>query len=217
MIKFKRGKTRALTIADELRARIINGALPGGSRVAERDLAAEFGTSRIPVREALKMLESEGYLDVRPRSGSVVRPINLEFVRSIVEVYRALVPIVIRASVPQYTDLLYADAAILLDKMDRSHDPVRSLEYLKELRALLQSPAKDHYAYKLLNDIFVYNMRVLGSISNYVFDGAFATKAYRDFLHHAKHGHIDEAVDVYVGMISDVLTWTEKAIEKERT
>jgi DNA-binding GntR family transcriptional regulator len=214
-MKFKRGITRAVSIADELRSRIISGTLPGGMKLAERDLAEEFGTSRIPVREAMKMLESEGYLDVRARSGSMVRPINYDYVRSVVEVYRVLVPIVIRASIPEYTEELYTGAEVLIAAMESSHDPVRTLEYLNELRALLQSPAKDHYAFKVLNDIFVYNRRVLGSISNFVFDGAYPTEGYRDFIRLVRSGNIDEAVMVYVRMVSDVITWTEKAIEEE--
>lgn len=59
-------------IADGIRNAIVNGTIPSGSRVAEPDLAERFGISRTPVREALRQLESEGFITVVPRKGAIV-------------------------------------------------------------------------------------------------------------------------------------------------
>lgn len=50
------------TIACELRLRIINGTIKTGETISENWVASEFGTSRSPVREALKTLSSEGLI-----------------------------------------------------------------------------------------------------------------------------------------------------------
>ncbi|KQX53549.1 MULTISPECIES: GntR family transcriptional regulator [unclassified Streptomyces] len=56
----------------ELRERIIEAEYPAGMRLVEREVADELRVSRVPVREAMQRLESEGFLSVQPRRGSVV-------------------------------------------------------------------------------------------------------------------------------------------------
>ncbi|MZD04311.1 FCD domain-containing protein [Streptomyces sp. SID5785] len=56
----------------ELRERIIEAQYPPGRRLVERELAEELRVSRVPVREAMQRLASEGFLTVQPRRGSVV-------------------------------------------------------------------------------------------------------------------------------------------------
>ncbi|MFF0424293.1 GntR family transcriptional regulator [Streptomyces sp. NPDC004520] len=56
----------------ELRERIIEGEYPAGLRLVEREIADDLRVSRVPVREAMQRLESEGFLTVQPRRGSVV-------------------------------------------------------------------------------------------------------------------------------------------------
>lgn len=60
-----------------VRDRIIDGTLPTGSRIRERELAEELQVSRIPVREAFPRLESEGYIKSLHRRGVVVAPMEL--------------------------------------------------------------------------------------------------------------------------------------------
>ena len=50
------------TVRDTLRTRIFEGHYAPGTRLVERDLAAEFNVSRLPVREALRMLRQEGLI-----------------------------------------------------------------------------------------------------------------------------------------------------------
>ncbi|MFB7585499.1 GntR family transcriptional regulator [Streptomyces sp. NPDC056169] len=59
-------------VYEELRERIVEAELPAGTRLVEREIAEELRVSRVPVREAMQRLESEGFLSVRPRRGSVV-------------------------------------------------------------------------------------------------------------------------------------------------
>jgi len=61
-----------VAVADELRERIIAGQLRPGVRLFEEGLAAEMGVSRNPVREALQLLSSEGFVSMEPRRGARV-------------------------------------------------------------------------------------------------------------------------------------------------
>ena len=57
---------------------IMSGELPAGSRLRVRDLAAQVGTSVMPVREAIRRLEQAGLAERAPHKGAVVRSLTLE-------------------------------------------------------------------------------------------------------------------------------------------
>lgn len=60
------------TLRDQIRARIVSGDLEPGALIPETALAEEFNVSRTPVREALKELQIEGLVHIRPRVGTFV-------------------------------------------------------------------------------------------------------------------------------------------------
>lgn len=63
-------------VAERLRARIFAHELPPGSWIDEQSLAEEFGISRTPLREALKVLAAEGLVTLRPRRGCYVTELS---------------------------------------------------------------------------------------------------------------------------------------------
>ena len=65
-------------LQDEVRRDIILGVLPPGTRITEVSLATRYGVSRVPVREALRALESEGFVESRANVGSKVAPIPID-------------------------------------------------------------------------------------------------------------------------------------------
>ena len=60
-------------LASAIHARILSGEIPSHSRLRQSSLAAEFGVSRTPVREALRKLQSTGVVVLEPNRGAVVR------------------------------------------------------------------------------------------------------------------------------------------------
>lgn len=72
------GLSHTLRAVTDLRRRILDGDLPGGSRLFEVALAADLGISRTPVREAMARLAEEGLLDRAPGGGFMVRAFSLE-------------------------------------------------------------------------------------------------------------------------------------------
>lgn len=77
-------------IYEWLRERIIDGSLAPGARIRERELAEELKVSRIPVREALPQLESEGYIRTMPRRGAVVTQMSVRDVEELFDVRASL-------------------------------------------------------------------------------------------------------------------------------
>ncbi|WP_166970948.1 GntR family transcriptional regulator [Brevibacterium atlanticum] len=66
-------RSETVRVTDILRNQIIDGIRLPGERLVERNLADELGVSRVPIREALKQLASEGLVTTRPNTWSTVR------------------------------------------------------------------------------------------------------------------------------------------------
>jgi GntR family transcriptional regulator, rspAB operon transcriptional repressor len=80
------------TIYGALRADILNCSLPPGQEVREQDLAARFGISRSPIRDALLKLEGDGLVIVLPRQGYRIRAVEVVDVVEIFGMRRVLDP-----------------------------------------------------------------------------------------------------------------------------
>lgn len=106
-------------VRDTLRHRIFEGHYPPGARLIERDLATEFGVSRLPVREALRMLRQEGLIEDRLPKGSVVRGLSPKDVRDLFAVRHALEVLASRLAAESATP---RDIAHLDELLDRASD-----------------------------------------------------------------------------------------------
>ena len=77
-------------VAEELRRSILTNRRRPGDRLIEDRLSEELGVSRIPVREALRVLAGEGLVAVQPRRGASVADVSPEVARDLVEVRATL-------------------------------------------------------------------------------------------------------------------------------
>jgi DNA-binding GntR family transcriptional regulator len=108
-----------------LRNQLLDGTLPPGTRLDYKQLAAQLGVSTTPVREAVTQLASEGFVELVPRLGAVVRSLNRESavdfyeVREAVETFAAL-KAAERLS-PRHLELLRQQLATMRD-IKRAND-----------------------------------------------------------------------------------------------
>ncbi len=77
-------------VVSAIRDAIIQGRLRPGEKTPEKELAAELGVSRTPIREAIRILEQQGLVDPRPKNGTYIARINWEEVRDSLHVRIAL-------------------------------------------------------------------------------------------------------------------------------
>ena len=130
-------------IAETLRGRILDLTMPPGAAVQEKDIAAELGVSRTPVREALILLAQEGLVEVFPQVGTFVTRIDpaavadAQFVREALEIasIRDLGVEVDRSRLDRLRDLL-ADQAKAVEANDVARFFVLDQELHRSLMAL---------------------------------------------------------------------------------
>lgn len=99
--RFKASRSTPGLIADAIRAGILDGTITPGRQLVQDDLARAFGTSRIPVREALRQLEADGIVAYHPHRGASVALLTARDVREIYEMRAPLEKLALRLAVPK--------------------------------------------------------------------------------------------------------------------
>lgn len=107
-------------VCDAIRDRITAGEHRPGERLIEDRLADDLGVSRNPVREALRVLEVEGYVELIPRRGAVVATLSRGAVEDIFEVRSALEALGARLAARRATPARVAALGQVLDESDRA-------------------------------------------------------------------------------------------------
>jgi len=157
-------------IADTIRNAILNGELEPGQRITETEIAEQLGTSRAPVREAIRELVNEGFLRQHAYRETRVSSITTR------ELKEVLVPIRIVAEAFALRDLMArADAREVLAELDgyvesmreavEANDPKRvRAEDLAFHRALVEASSYQHPA-RVWSSItpVIYRAFVLGT------------------------------------------------------
>ena len=96
-------KTKEVQVADYLREAIISGRIARGSRLKQAEIAAQLNTSITPVREALKLLEAEGYVCGDSFRGATVAPFDIEASREILNLRILLETQLVKGAVERAT------------------------------------------------------------------------------------------------------------------
>jgi DNA-binding GntR family transcriptional regulator len=105
-------------VLETLREAILEGILPPSARLRQEDLASAFNTSRIPVREALRVLEYEGLARSEPRRGFTVTALDADQIEEIYELRTVLESHAVRVAIPLLTQPDLDDLQRLYDEMD---------------------------------------------------------------------------------------------------
>jgi DNA-binding GntR family transcriptional regulator len=90
-------------IAERIRGGILEGEYPPGTRIRQEDVAERFGASRVPVREALRILEHEGLVTLVANTGAWVAELTLAQCEEIYQMRERLEPLLLRFSAPGLT------------------------------------------------------------------------------------------------------------------
>lgn len=109
-------------ITEGIRELILSGELEPGSRIGQEALALRFGASRIPVREALKRLESDGLVVLKPSSGAWVAKLDLDECIEIYKIRERIEPLALSEAVSRMSDEEIAALERLVIEMAGTED-----------------------------------------------------------------------------------------------
>ncbi|QDF95823.1 GntR family transcriptional regulator [Azoarcus sp. DD4] len=143
-------------VAERLRERIFSHELPPGTWVDEQALAEQYGISRTPLREALKVLASEGLVTLKPRRGCYVTEISERDLDEVFNVMALLEGECAKASAGRASD---ADLARLqsihgdLEKAAEAQDIDRFFEANQAFHHALQEIADNRWLLHVIEDL----------------------------------------------------------------
>ncbi len=110
-------------VGEHLRKAIFSGEVAPGAQLRQDELAERYGTSRIPVREALRQLEAEGLVVIQPNRGAIVSSVSLKDVLEMLEIRIALECRALKLAIPNMIEDDLKHAATILHSYDEEPQP----------------------------------------------------------------------------------------------
>jgi DNA-binding GntR family transcriptional regulator len=168
-------------VVEELRRAILTNRRRPGDRLIEDRLSEELGVSRIPVREALRVLASEGLVDIAPRRGASVAEISTEVARDLVEVRATLEGLNARLAARHHDPAIVEQLRRVLEQGNRAAKS-RNVDDLVRLNGDFHDGLAEAGRNTILWDI----MRTLRERTSLVFAANTARRAQQDWDEHSK-------------------------------
>lgn len=139
-------------IRDQLRDEILTGVLPAGTPLKQDALAARFQASRIPVREALRQLETEGLVAYPLNRGAVVIRMDVVQICELLDIRIALESYAVRAAVPNMarTDLDTLESIVAA--YDDADSALQWAERIRRFHLALCAPANNTRLRRLIEE-----------------------------------------------------------------
>jgi DNA-binding GntR family transcriptional regulator len=136
------GPPASQRIAADLRQAILGGSIRPGERVRQEEVAQRLGASRLPVREALRMLEAEGLIEHEANKGARVPRLDRHEVDVIYQMRERLEPLALAESIPGLTDADLRELEQIQQQIESDTDLGRFLELDRAFHLLTYSACR---------------------------------------------------------------------------
>lgn len=143
-------KSASLRIAAALRQEILDGTRKPGERILQELVAEEFGASRLPVREALRMLESDGLVTLVANTGAWVTAMDLAECTETYLIRERLDSLLLSRAVAKYTEVDIGHLARLLQAIEDASDVTGYLAADREFHLESYKPARMDNLYSMV-------------------------------------------------------------------
>jgi DNA-binding GntR family transcriptional regulator len=142
-------------VTADVRRAVLSGALPPGRTFSTAELSAQLGVSHIPVREALRRLDAQGLVVLRPGRQAMISPLNRDELRAIFRLRQLIEPDLAARSVSMLRagDLAHAES-LLNDYIHGSQDIDELWESHHELHLALLRPAASEWDLRILSQLW---------------------------------------------------------------
>jgi DNA-binding GntR family transcriptional regulator len=130
------GDVSSARVAAYLREAILGGKLRPGDRIRQEEVAEQFGASRLPVREALRILAAEGLTELEPHKGARVPRLTRREVEVIYRMRERLEPLALAESLPRLTPADHDQLGKLQQRIEDNGDLEKFLDLDREFHLL---------------------------------------------------------------------------------
>jgi DNA-binding GntR family transcriptional regulator len=181
------GSAASLRVAAHLRRSILDGMLAPGQRIRQEEIADQLGASRLPVREALRMLESEGLTELEPNKGARVIRLGARELDIVYQMRERLEPLALGESMPALTN----------DEIDRLVEIEQRIEASTDIEEFLRLDREFHlltYSHCRTEPLAGTVIRLWNTTQHYrrLFMGVIGSA--QRWIVHAEHNLLIEAV-----------------------
>jgi DNA-binding GntR family transcriptional regulator len=149
--------TLSQAVAAKIREQILNREIAGGAPLRQDAIAKAFGSSIIPVREALRQLESEGLVELHPRRGALATRLTLDKALDWIHLRRIIESDLIALAIDRMDDKTLAGAAKILSDFEDKLNAHREVDHWSEanwsFHAALYAPAQRSETLKILETL----------------------------------------------------------------
>lgn len=183
-------------VRDGLRASILAGAFEAGHQLRQDEVAEQFGTSRIPVREALRQLESEGLVIFHPNKGAVVRGLSLDDVLEMLDIRVALETRALKLAIPNMAVEDLDTAQEILDRYDETSDPESWGEMNWRFHWTLYAPCNKPKLLAMIEANYGHVNRFTRAQVSLAAGKTRPQKEHHELLEFCREGKVQQAVDL---------------------
>lgn len=141
-------------IANTLKEEILSGKYPPGIRIRQESIAEQFGASRSPVREALRILEADGLINLVAHTGAWISHLSLTECEEMYQLRERVEPLLLRLSIPHLTNVLISELQELVAKMEATTDVETFLRLDRQFHLLTYSSAETVLVGEMVNRLW---------------------------------------------------------------
>jgi len=201
-------RTIAAEAAEILRQRILSGELRAGQPIRQEQIAQEMGVSRIPLREALKQLEAEGFVTIAPHKGAVVSTLSAEEAEELFALRLQLEAWLLRDAIPRMREADFAHLDAIIDESRAPDNLARWGELNWQFHEALYRPAGRPLSLKVLKRIHDNLDRYLRLQIAITRDWDRAYRDHQDFVALSRERNVEAAL----ALLENHILGTAKAL-----
>jgi DNA-binding GntR family transcriptional regulator len=209
-------RTAPEVVADYLRDAIYRNELLPGQQLQQEELAAKFGVSRIPVRDALRQLQAEGLVDLFPNRGAFVSNPGVDELREVFGLRILLEAHALRQAVPNFTRDDLELCSSLLARLESIVNRADWSRTDQEFHAALYAPCRQPKTLALIDQL-------RGSVNRFYFlylspesYGEDSLKEHRQILRACQRRDADAAVKALEKHLRGALKEVEEVTASQR-
>lgn len=156
----KNNSTERHKIVEDLKAGIASGRFKPGQRLVEAHLSNVFGVTRSKIREALRKLEQDGFVQIIPNVGARVAEFSQKDIEHIYDLMSVVEGLAVRVITPFLTDQQLKRIEALIRKVETVHKPTQFFEVNNELHSFLITLSENDHLIRLAEN-FMFRIRCL--------------------------------------------------------